>query len=222
MFLLFLLLGVLPQVVFCTLKLSFSNATECEPVFASFHGQLNSSLQNDPLSLQILPFNSTSTVVPLPSYATNSLGVNITFLPLPANTQFIATLNDPSGDSVSFVSDIFEIGAASPANTACLSHTSFTPLYQIENSANVSQCEDFTISYSKGSPPPAVELFNPRGFSYPLKLVSSTNATATYTMVALRQTQVMLMMSSGAGGQNQTSPLLTGKYPTVLSSFHAD
>jgi len=211
MFILFLLLGILscgPHLAFGTLKIAFSEANECEPVFVTFLGQLNSSLQNLPLSLEVLPFNSTPTVIPLPSYATNSSGVNITFLPIASQTQFIATLNDPSGTTVSTVSDIFEISATSPANTACLSGKSFTPSYEIENAANISQCENFTVSFSGGGPP-TVELFNPKGISYPLQLVSSTTTTATYIMAAERENQVLLMFNSGAGGQNETSPLLT-------------
>ncbi|KAJ3867492.1 hypothetical protein EV359DRAFT_78549 [Lentinula novae-zelandiae] len=204
--LIFLSLG--PQAALCSLKLNISEITECEPVFVSFRGHFNTSLQQVPLSLQILPFNSTPSLIPLPSYAANSTGVNVTFLPIPANTEFVATLVSPSGSSISSVSDVFEVSASSPQNTACIPRNTFIPEYKILNPANFSQCKNFTVSYS-GLSPPVVELFNPRGSAYPLNLSSFTNNTATYNLAAIRQSQVMLNFISTDGGQNQTSPLMT-------------
>ncbi|KAJ3786195.1 hypothetical protein GGU10DRAFT_311453 [Lentinula aff. detonsa] len=210
MFLVFWLLSILslgPQAALGSLKLNISQVTECEPVFISFRGQFNSSLQQVPLSLQILPFNSTPSLISLPSYTANSTGVNVTFLPVPVNTEFVATLTSPSG-SISSVSDIFEVSAGSPQNTACLPRTTFTPSFEIQDPANLSQCEDFTVSFN-GRSPPVVELFNPRGHAYPLNLTSSSNKTATYSLAAIRQSQILLNFIATDGGQNQTSPLLT-------------
>ncbi|KAJ3840514.1 hypothetical protein F5878DRAFT_613000 [Lentinula raphanica] len=210
MFLLFCLLSILswgPQAALSSIKLNISQVTECEPVFISFLGHFNSSLQQVPLSLQILPFNSTPSLIPLPSYTANSTGVNVTFLPIPANTEFIATVSSPSG-SISSVSDIFDVNVASPRNTACLPQTTFTPSFEIQDPANLSQCEDFAVTYS-GRSPPIVELFNPRGQAYPLNITSSLNNTATYNLAAIRQSQIILNFIATDGGQNQTSPLLT-------------
>ncbi|KAJ3918579.1 hypothetical protein F5877DRAFT_7734, partial [Lentinula edodes] len=183
--------------------LNISEITECEPVFVSFRGHFNTSLQQVPISLQILPFNSTPSLIPLPSYAANSTGVNVTFLPIPANTEFVATLVSPSGSSISSVSDVFEVSTSSPQNTACIPQNTFIPAYKILNPANFSQCENFTVNYS-GRSPPVVELFNPRGSAYPLDLTSFSNNTATYNLAAIRQSQVMLNFISTDGGQNQT------------------
>ncbi|KIK69696.1 hypothetical protein GYMLUDRAFT_236189 [Collybiopsis luxurians FD-317 M1] len=210
MFLLFVLLSVLllgPQLVLAALKLDIGQVTECEPVFVSFRGQLNSSFHQVPLTLQILPFNSTPAFIPLPSYAANSSGVNVTFLPVPANTQFMAALSSPSGLILSFVSDIFQVDAGT--SKACLPPLARTPTFQIQNMANLSQCEDFSISIPPGSKPPLVELYNPRGFGYPLELTRHTNTTATYKMVAVRQTEVMLSLAPNNRARSQTTPLLS-------------
>ncbi|KAJ4482311.1 hypothetical protein J3R30DRAFT_2157103 [Lentinula aciculospora] len=215
---LFILLSLGLQAALChSLKLNISQVTECEPVFVSFRGQFNSSLQQVPLSLQIFPFNSTPSLIPLPSYTANSTGVNVTFLPIPANTEFVATLASPSG-IISVVSDVFEVSAGSPSNTACLPRTTFTPSFEIQNPANLSQCEDFTVSYS-GQSPPVVELFNPRGHAYTLNLTSSAKNTATYNLAAIRQSQIMLSFISTDGVQNQTSSLLTGDAFSSTSCF---
>jgi hypothetical protein len=158
--------------------------------------------------LEILPFNSTPVSIPLPPYAANSSGVNVTFLPLPANTQFMASLSTSTGPSLSFVSDIFAV--ESGTNTACLPPSSAsTSSFEIQNTANITQCENFTIIIPPGSTPPLVELFNPRSFSYPLNLTGHSNTTATYDMVAFRQSQVLVSFTSQGGGRNETSPLIT-------------
>jgi hypothetical protein len=222
MFLPFLLLAILsggPQVVLSTIKLGISQVSQCEPVFVSFQGQLNSSFEHIPLTLEVLPFNSTPTLIPLPTYAANSSGVNVTFLPVPADTEFLASLIDPNGVSLSFVSDIFAVDAGS--SSTCLPPAVSASSFEIQNPGNITQCENFTINHSE-STPPRVELFNPRLFSFPLKLVSHTNTTATYTMLAIRQTQVMMNIISTDGGQNQTSPLLSGECIALSQRCHSD
>ncbi|KAF5389287.1 hypothetical protein D9757_003405 [Collybiopsis confluens] len=215
MFFPFFLLGLgLPYAVLAALRLDIDGATECEPAFVSFRGELNASFHQVPLTLQILPLNATPYFVPLPSYAANSSGVNLSFLPVPANTEFMVALSSPSGLILSLVSDIFVVKAGT--SQTCLPPTNNNPTFQLQDAADISQCRDFSMSIPAGSKPPLVQLFNPRGFGYPLSLTAHTTTTATYNMLAVRQTQVMLSFISTDGGSNQTTLLLAGKKFTFL------
>ncbi|KAJ7600934.1 hypothetical protein C8J56DRAFT_21952 [Mycena floridula] len=188
-------------------RFTFSQIEQCQPVTISFTG--NDGAKAIPSSLLLLPFNSTPVSIPIPNAAANSTGVTITFLPLAAGTQFIASLDDESGDSSARVSDIFRVLPSPTGDNSCLpSQPQTAPQFTMPTS--VAQCESFAVAYSSAAP--AVRVFAPNGGSFGLTLTGDRTSaqTAFYSMNVTRGTQVVLMaFPLDAPDTGVTSSLMT-------------
>lgn len=200
----FLALG--PQVVlsqsFGRFRLGFAQVNQCEPFAVNFRGdgQFNST----PTHLTVLPFDSVPVTIAVPPSTANSTGLNLNFVPFTADTTFIASLDDDRNRSTTLVSDIIQV--FSSQDNSCLSPRQSTSPFRIEG-GQVSQCEDFTVSYNTTTAP-SIRAFIPNGFAFPLKMTSNSNGKATYTMTAFRGVQVLLLFDDDSGTR-RTSSLLT-------------
>lgn len=222
LFFLFGLLALGPQVVLSASQFKFTIGTvqQCEPVSITFSGV--DKAHPVPASLILLPFNATPIAIPIPNAATNSSGVYVTFLPLAANTQFMASLDDETGDNSAKVSDVIRVLPSPTNNASCLSTaTVTTPAFTLVDTP--SQCENFTVAYATTRKAPTIRAFNPKGGSNPLTMVSDDTDTgrASYIMNQFRGFQVVLMMFDDADSLDQgvTTPLLTGWSSHFLSSL---
>lgn len=198
-------------------KFKFSTIEQCEPLSISFFNNDN----GDPIpsTLTLLPFSSNPVSIPIPNAAANSTGVSVSFLPFPAGTQFIASLDDENGDNSARVSDIFRVLDSPTGNTSCLPTFVPTPLFTLPNS--VAQCENFTVSYQESAP--NVRVLAPNGGSFPLDVVldDMESKSAVYMMNVTRGQEVVLMLVPGSHTElGMTSPLLTGvlAYDDVVSA----
>ncbi|THV05194.1 hypothetical protein K435DRAFT_116203 [Dendrothele bispora CBS 962.96] len=218
MLLLFLVfvLALGPQVVLSgNFKFSFSEVQQCEPLSISFQGDFDPT-DPAPVSLSILPFNGNVVSIPVPESTLNSTGLNVSFLPLPADTNFIASLDDAAGDNAARISDINKVFASQDASCVPQSTNSFTPSFTILDP--ISQCEKFSVRYENGIAP-TIRLFFPKLGSFPLNKIDDDpeNSTATYLMAAPRQSQVVLMFNDTV--VVQSSALLPGDTSSSRSCF---
>ncbi|KIY71563.1 hypothetical protein CYLTODRAFT_487158 [Cylindrobasidium torrendii FP15055 ss-10] len=197
-----LVLG-LPQAVAAKWKFrfKFDNVTQCEPVSISFRG---SKVPDDsiPVALTLLPLDGLPTTINIPNAAVNSSGVYVTFFPLAAGTQFIASLDNMEGESAARVSDVFKV--LDSDDTSCLPTTTgseVTPSpFTVQDP--LEQCGNLTVAYNTTTAP-SVRIFQPRGGSLTLNQTSDDPKAkvATYPMVAFRQSDIVLLFE---GGDNQT------------------
>ncbi|TFK52247.1 hypothetical protein OE88DRAFT_1377012 [Heliocybe sulcata] len=220
------ILAFSPQVVvskFNTIK--FSSIQQCGPFQVTFSGGKAPSAL--PLTLTVVPFNSTPISIPIPEDAwdaTTSTGAAVTFLPLPAGTTFVASLDDADGNPTGLVSDF--IGIEGSSNASCLPTTTDTAqrVFNVDETT-VSQCSPFNVTYDQaaGVGAPKVRGFVPKGFSLYMNETADSTGVATYTMEALRGIQIALLFDDGQGHRETSSimPVL-GDSESTASCIHVN
>ncbi|KAI0771110.1 hypothetical protein BD413DRAFT_492973 [Trametes elegans] len=196
-------------------SISFSDVKQCGSFSVDFAGGHAPSAL--PLSLNVLPVNGTPVSIQLPSNAWNStaqIGAAITFLPFPAGTEFVASLDDADGVATAPVSDVLVIDPSDTDDTSCLptNPAPFVPMYTV--ASKLEQCEPFYVDYdaTSGTTPPSVRGFIPKGDSFSVNQSDASNSTtgpgmAAYTMDAARNSQVLLLFTD-QDGHRETSTLL--------------
>ena len=190
-------------VLSASFRFNFSSSIEqCAPLQVLYSGF--NSTDPIPTSLLLLPLNSTSLFIPIPNASPNSTGLAVSFLPLAAGTQFIASLDDSSGDNAARVSDIFQVQPSPTNDDSCLPSDS-SPLFTLP--ASVSQCAPFSIGYPDAAP--SVRVFFPNGGSFSLNPSQNNveNQTAFYTLNVTHGSQVLLMASNSSDSGTTTSLL---------------
>ncbi|KDQ62668.1 hypothetical protein JAAARDRAFT_467733 [Jaapia argillacea MUCL 33604] len=197
-----------PQVVLCKFNtVSFSAIEQCGSFNVSFNGGTLPAL---PLTLTIVPFNSSPIFVPIPRDAWNEKsqsGAVVTQLPLPAGSSFVASLDDATGKATGLVSDIIIIGTSS--NSSCLGSQTAAPeapLFAVETP--LSQCEPFAVSFNTSviTRTPFVRAFIPKGFSFLVNVTGDPSmGLASYTMSAPQGSQVAFLITDGLGHQETTA-----------------
>jgi len=207
------------QVVFSG-AFNFSDVQECQPFTISFQKDLDATTL--PTTLSILPFNSRPLYIDIPNASTNLTGVFVTFLPLPAGSTFITSLDSASGESLAKVSDVIRVLPASNGTTDCLSSINSTKirnLFKIEGEP--SQCQELTVHYNTSvvSSAPPVRLYNPKGKSFFLNQTSDnpSNGTAKYIVNFQRGKEVVFMIGN-EDADREVSSLLTVGGDTSSSS----
>ncbi|KAF8073874.1 hypothetical protein FPV67DRAFT_1666622 [Lyophyllum atratum] len=211
-FLAVLLLGVLafgPQVVLSLdFKFELSEVKQCEPVSITFVGNSTKAV---PMRLTLVPFNSTPISIPIPNAAANTSGVYVTFFPFAAGTNFLASLEDATGENVAKVSDIIRVLPSSTGNTTCLpaSNGSANNTHLTVNDSTFSQCEQFSLTYDRNViyRAPSVRLYSPKGPSRLLNSTADDTATgiATYLMSFDRNKEVVLVFDDGFDHRQSTA-----------------
>ncbi|KAI0669140.1 hypothetical protein C8Q78DRAFT_977996 [Trametes maxima] len=194
-------------------SISFSDVKQCGGFSVDFAGGKAPSAL--PLTLTVLPINGTPISIPLPADAWNSTaqtGAAITFLPFPAGTEFVASLDDARGRSTALISDVLVVDPSDSNDTSCLPTNAapFAPEYTL--SSTLSQCETFNVSFntSQGFSAPTIRAFIPRGASFPVNQTRGSDGSsgvATYTMDAPRDFQVLLQFTDPSG-HRETSALM--------------
>ncbi|KAJ6462028.1 hypothetical protein C8R47DRAFT_1327290 [Mycena vitilis] len=199
-----------PQVVLGSFKFSLSSVVQCAPVNITFFGG-DSNNHSVPTTLTILPLldNVPPIQIPIPNAAANSTGVQVTFIPLPAGTRFIASLDDIKGPAAK-VSDVTKVLNATTGDEDSSCFGSSTPQVNFyEFNDELSQCEDFTVTYNT-TRAPTIRAFNPRGGSFlvPQNNATTPNNTASYTMNGGRDAEIVLLFDDG-DSHTQTTKLIT-------------
>ena len=203
--------ALLPQVAARFATIQFSAVKQCGGFSVNFAGGTPPDAL--PLTLSVLPVNGTPVFIPLPADAWNSTsesGVMVTFLPFPAGTEFIASLDDANGDGAALVSDVLVIEESDTDNTACLPLNSlpFAPRYSPVEP--LSQCESFTLAHDPAFAAPTVRAFVPKGASFAVDEINSTISVAgasKYLMDVPRDSIVVLMYKD-QDGYAETSTML--------------
>ena len=199
----------------------FSSIVQCGPFNVTFSGTQPKAL---PLTLTVVPFGSSAVPlsIPLPDpewHSTTSTGVAITFLPYPAGTTFIASLDDAQGQSTGFTSDIIKILPSD--NTSCISTVEKTQAYTAE--PPFSQCQPFDVTFDPTKAvPPVVRLFVPNGQAVLLNQTQggSNPGATSFTMAAFRGQPVVLLFRDGLGRLQSTDLLtVTGDVTSSNSCF---
>ncbi|KAJ6508491.1 hypothetical protein C8R45DRAFT_1208154 [Mycena sanguinolenta] len=201
-----------PQVVLGSFQFTLSPVVQCEPVNITFSGK-GANNHSVPTILTILPLqnNATPIQIPIPNGATNTTGIQLTFIPLPADTLFIATLDDIDGQKLT-VSDVNRVQNSTGTNIeGCFeANPSPTTFYQVDE--ELSQCEDFTVTYNTPVAPNITAFVPLVGLGFPVfpSKVSTTSNTnvASYTADILREASVMLLLDDQQG-HRQTTQLIT-------------
>lgn len=188
----------------------FSTIQQCGPFNfnVTFSGSQPPAL---PLTLTVVPFGSLAVPlsIPLPNPEWDSdmsTGVAITFLPYPAETTFIASLDDARGQSTGFASDIIRILPSD--NTFCLSTAKQTQTYSPE--PPFSQCQPFNVTFDPTQAvPPVARSFTPNG---PALFLDQTRVeidpgTSSFTMAAFRGQPVVLLFRDGSDHLQSTNLL---------------
>ena len=200
------------QIVCATLKFSLTaNAQECEPFTIEFSGS-GDLTPLPPATLSILPFNSTAILVPI-TYPDLSQGIDLSFLPIPAGSDFITSMDDDSGENLIKVSDILRVLPSPTGNSSCMPSPS--PRKFSLNATTVSQCEEMVIRYNASAVArsPTVRFYNPTGSSTELNQTSDdpVKGIAKYLVNFSRGRSVMFLLDDGAD-VHETTPLLTSKF----------
>ncbi|KZT27368.1 hypothetical protein NEOLEDRAFT_1176792 [Neolentinus lepideus HHB14362 ss-1] len=222
------ILAFSPQVVVSIFNtIEFSSIQQCGPFSVTFSG--GKAPLALPLTLTIIPFNSTPISIPIPNDAWNpatSTGAAVTFLPLPAGATFVASLDDANGYPTGLVSDVIAIDSSS--NSSCLP----PPSESTQRSFNVdpttiAQCAPFNVTFDQaaGVGVPRVRGFMPRGFSLFMDETSESPSTgaATYVMEGLRGLEVALLLDDGQG-HRETTPIMSilGDSTSTASCIHVN
>ena len=200
------------QIVSATLKFNLTaNAQECEPFIIEFSGS-GDLTPLPPATLSILPFNSTAILVPI-TYPDLSQGIDLSFLPIPAGSDFITSMDDDSGENLIKVSDILRVLPSPTGNSSCMPSPS--PRKFSLNATTVSQCEEMVIRYNASAVArsPTVRFYNPTGSSTELNQTSDdpVKGIAKYLVNFSRGRSVMFLLDDGAD-VHETTPLLTSKF----------
>jgi hypothetical protein len=201
---------------------AYSRVQQCGPFNFSFSGgQLPAAL---PLTLTVVPFNSTPFSFTLPQSAwdnsTNS-GSYVTYLPLPTGVSFLASLDDAAGDSAALISNVIQVLPST--NTSCIPANQTTPApFRLMDNA-VYQCSPFNVSMNTSSldHSPSVRVFIPTSLSLSPSWTNSYSSqgvdTFTYTMNVASGLQVALLFDDGQGNR-QVSELLSVGHSASSSS----
>lgn len=205
------LLAFGPQVVLSFNSISFSTVQQCGNFSVKFSGgKLPASL---PLLLTVVPFNFTPIAIEIPTFNWNNTtltGAAVTFLPFPADAQFVASLDDANGIGTGPVSDIMRIDSSS--DSSCLSSGPTPARYELSDSPT--QCRDFHVAYDPTvvDEAPEVRAFVPKGPSVFLNqdVPGSAVGSAAYSMAAAQGEQVVLMFSDDTGFKQTTDLLVVG------------
>lgn len=199
----------------------FSSIQQCGPFNLTFSGTQPTAL---PLTLTVVPFGSSAVPlsIPLPNPewdSETSTGVAITFLPYPAETIFVASLDDAQGRSTGFTSDIIRILQSD--NVSCISTAKQAQTYTPE--PPFSQCQPFNITFDPAqATPPVARLFVPNGQSFLLDQTQGLTdpGTTSFTMVAFRGQPVVLLFRDGSDRLQSTNLLtVTGDVTSSKSCF---
>lgn len=188
--------------------IQFSNIRQCGPFNVTFSGTKPAAL---PLALTVVPFGSSAVPIsiPLPKPewdSETSTGFAVTFLPYPAGTTFVASLDDAQGRSTGFTSDIIRILQSD--NTSCVSTANQTQTYTPE--PPFSQCQPFDVTFDPTQAvPPVVRLFSPNGQALSLNQtrLSTDPGNSSFTMVAFRGQPVILLFEDGSDCLQSTNLL---------------
>ncbi|KAF7364997.1 hypothetical protein MVEN_00370700 [Mycena venus] len=201
-----------PQVVLGSFKFSLSPVVQCQPVDITFSGS-DANNHSVPTTLTILPLldNIKPIQIPIPNGASNSTGIQLTFIPLPAGTRFVASLDDVEGPTAK-VSDVTRVlnSTTGPDVEGCFG-SSIQQVNFYEFDDNLAQCEDFTVTYNTPvTVAPTIRAFFPNSGSLlvPQSNASTAPNTASYTMTGLRSTEVVLLFDD-TQGHLQTTKLIT-------------
>jgi hypothetical protein len=193
-------------------KLNFTTPIEqCGPAEIQLRrGDFSDGRGDDPtpVSLTILPFNASNLVIPVPGLSSDSDSIHLSFIPLPADMPFVASLSDASGEILGFLSDIISIQPSD--STGCLPVITTPRTYSIPD--RISQCDIFKVSYDPSivTNPPSVKAIAARGPSYDFKEIKSEDGqvedgAAFYSMNAFRGVQIALSIDDGNGHAETTT-----------------
>jgi len=194
----------LPSVTaFTTIR--FSSIRQCGPFNVTFSGNQPTAL---PLALTVVPFGSSAIPIsiPLPNPewdSKTSTGVAITFLPYPAGTTFIASLDDATGQGTGFTSDIIRILQSDDAS--CVSTAVKAQTYTAK--PPFSQCQPFNIAFDPTQAvPPVVRLFVPNGQAPLLNRTQDSHdvGITSFTMAAFRGQPAVLLFGDGSSHLQST------------------
>jgi len=199
-----------PQVVLGSFKFTLSPVVQCQPVDITFSGS-GSNNHSVPTTLTILPLldNVRPIQIPIPNGASNSTGIQLTFIPLAAGTLFIASLDNINGPAA-IISDVTKVMNSTTGTDVTGCFESSTPqanFYEFDD--NLGQCENFTITHHTALAP-NIRAFIPRtgSFLVPQDNASATPTTAFYTMDGMRGSEVALLFDD-TQGHLQTTKLIT-------------
>lgn len=191
---------------------SFSSVEQCGAFNVSFGGGVAPDAL--PLILTVIPFNASPIYIQIPENAWNSTsatGAAITFLPLAAGTNFLASLDDAYGQPTGVhTSDVILVAASPSGDASCLDGVSLAHPSTYAVDGTPSQCGDLTVTYNSSTitSAPIVRAFVPRGPSFELSQKNSTPGEANYLMNITRGAQVALLFDGG-DDDAQTSDLLS-------------
>ncbi|KAI4527241.1 hypothetical protein K525DRAFT_187185 [Schizophyllum commune Loenen D] len=184
---------------------NFTTVRECEPVSLTFPDVTSDDI-GIPTYLTIVPVNATPATIPLPDVADNFLaGINITFIPVPEGTQFIASLDDADGNAVAYVTELLTVEPSDISDGSCLPLASAS--FYTFNTA-ITQCTSYGVEYNASTDAPTVRAFSLGQTAYTLNETDASNGEATYTAAVAYGSQVILMANNTIG-QAQASQLLT-------------
>lgn len=190
-------------------SISFSPVQQCGNFTVLFSGgKPPSSL---PLTLTVVPFNSTPISIEIPDSDWNTstvTGAAITFLPFPAGTVFVASLDDANGVGTGLVSDVITVDTSS--DTSCLSPDAASAPSRYKIDSTLSQCEPFDVQFDTSiDAPPTIRAFIPKNISTPINQTASHDQPghASYTMAIPQGQQAVLVFSDDTGFRQATSLL---------------
>ena len=181
-----------------------------------------------PLSLTIVPFFAAPISIPIPfgnvNNATASGTAEVTFLPLYAGTQFIASLDDASGIARGMISDVMAVQKSNVTDCLPPKQDLFsTNFYQIKGPLN--QCSAFNVTFesSQIKNSPTIRAFLPRSFSFPINATDTPPQPSSqeFMLDIFHGFQAVLLIDDGDGHQEST-PLFTvgGDTSSPVSCFN--
>ncbi|KAH9080495.1 hypothetical protein EDB83DRAFT_2513473 [Lactarius deliciosus] len=193
-------------------RILYSHIQQCGPFNISFAGGTPPTAL--PLTLTVLPFNSTPLVFTIPQSAwdtSTASGSYVAFLPFQEGVSLMASLDDASGNSAALTSEVMQIDSSD--NTSCISTAAnaTTPsTFQLLGDT-VSQCSPFSVARISSSLdyPISVRVFVPTGLSSTFQSTSSYSNQGvdvfTFVMNVARGFQVALLFDDG-----QETPQVSG------------
>lgn len=192
---------------------TYSRVSQCGYFNVSFSGGRPPAAL--PLTLTVLPFNSTPLAFVVPNSAwdnSTSSGSFVTLLPLPAGVALLAALDDAEGNSAALISDVIQVQPSE--NISCLSSNTTAPApFQLVTSA-VSQCLPFSVSRNASSlnHPISTRGFIPISLSFKYEWATYDEShgvdTFTYIMNVVHGLHIALLFDDGQGNR-QVSDLLS-------------
>ncbi len=193
--------------------ISYSYIHQCGPFNVSFFG--GSPPAALPLTLTVLPFNSTALVYTIPQSAwdnSTASGSYVAFLPLPQGVSLMASLDDAFGNSAALASEVIHILPSD--NASCISTTANATTQSVCQllDATVSQCLPFSVACTASSldSPLSARAFIPADLSFGLQRTSSYSSQGidifTFVMSVTRGFQVALLFDDDQGNIQVSGP----------------